>query len=152
MTEKTEHPKVDKSAWGDGPWQSEPDRAEWKDEATGLPCLAVRGPGGHWCGYVAVAPEHPLHGKDYNEADCAVHGGLTYASECAGQICHVPAPGEPDNVWWFGFDCAHCDDMSPAWRHAFSAEYRRLVKQKYRTLDYVKVNCTELARQLHASC
>ena len=26
---------VDKSAWGDGPWQDEPDKEQWPDEATG---------------------------------------------------------------------------------------------------------------------
>lgn len=69
MTAVTE--PVDKSSWGDGPWQQEPDRAEWTHR--GLPCLAV-------------------------------HGGLTYSDRCHDDICHVPAPGEPDDVWWFGFD------------------------------------------------
>ena len=55
-----------------------------------------------------------MHGKDYNALDVEVHGGLTYAGECSGSICHVPKPGEPDNVFWFGFDCAHAYDLSPA--------------------------------------
>jgi hypothetical protein len=33
---------IDKSSWGNGPWQTEPDKAQWQDEETGLPCLAVR--------------------------------------------------------------------------------------------------------------
>src|SRR4051794_33398699 len=48
-----------------------------------------------------------------------VHGGITFASGCQKSsdpsrgVCHVPEDGRPDDVWWFGFDCAHCDDLSP---------------------------------------
>lgn len=49
----------DKSGWGDGPWQKEPDKAQWLDEATRLPCLAVRNNvSGTLCGYVGVPPGH----------------------------------------------------------------------------------------------
>lgn len=57
---------VDKSAWGDGAWQSEPDKKQWKDPTTGLPCLIVRGSHGGWCGYVGVSPSHPAHGLSYD--------------------------------------------------------------------------------------
>lgn len=160
---------VDKSEWGVGPWTTEPDRAEWRH--AGLPCLAVRGPefSGHWCGYVAVPPGHPLHGKGYSEIDhdLAVHGGLTYAHECAGHVCHVPKPGEPADVWWFGFDCAHAGDLSPAYRakylthgypfrsdpydHAKAvAAHDWTVEDVYRTLDYVQAEANRLAEQLAA--
>lgn len=42
-----------------GPWDSEPNRVEWKH--AGVPCLAVRNQFGAWCGYAAVPPGHPLH-------------------------------------------------------------------------------------------
>ncbi len=120
-----EHPRWgDKSEWGFGPWVGEPDRVEWRIPGTmhGLVCLAVRGPNGSWCGYVGVPPGHPAHGQDYttieSAADLRVHGGLTFADKCqtheGAQVCHVPEPGEPDNVWWLGFDCAHSGDYSPA--------------------------------------
>jgi hypothetical protein len=32
----------DKSYWGEGPWQHEPDKMQWTDDDTGLPCLIVR--------------------------------------------------------------------------------------------------------------
>lgn len=108
MTTDTKPYVVDKAGWGDGPWHAEPDRVEW--EHAGLPCLAVRGPAGAWCGYAAVPPAHPLHGKSTEDIDVEVHGGLTYANRCQGHICHVPKPGEPDDVYWFGFDCAHSGD------------------------------------------
>lgn len=157
--------KFDKSAWGVGPWNDEPDRLDF--EHAGLSCLLHRGPGGHWCGYAAVPPAHPLHGKGYSDdaVDVNVHGGLTYASECDGAICHVPKPGEPDNVWWFGFDCAHSGDFSPrhgnygvgagypwpekAYDHAqaMSAVDDWHV-EKYRDVAYVRAETERLAEQL----
>ncbi len=113
---------VDKSTWGDGPWQSEPDRLEFRvPELPTLACLMVRGPMGSWCGYVGVPPGHPAHGKDDGELDLKVHGGLTYAAPCMVEsargpealVCHVPQPGESDDVWWLGFDCGHAWDVSP---------------------------------------
>lgn len=113
MSEQTEHPPVDKSTWGDGPWQTEPDRIEW--EHAGRPCLMVRNDRqGFWCGYAAVDPGHPFHGKHYDVPDAEVHGGLTYADACGGHVCHIPKPGQPDDVWWFGFDCGHYMDVAPA--------------------------------------
>jgi len=41
---------LDKSTWGPGPWQEEPDKVQWQDPQTGSVCLAVRGPMGGWCG------------------------------------------------------------------------------------------------------
>lgn len=213
-----EYRSVDKSDWGDGAWQQEPDKKQWQDEATGLPCLIVRGPGGALCGYVGVAPGHPLHGKDYSDCvfpdrhedhekdgtwhyNCApqgvleAHGGITFAHGCAEidqdawarakvryekaeaeakkfrhgdsaeflrdvgpvigsfetwaeyqrgrTICHIGAPGEPDHVWWFGFDCAHLGDYSPKCeRRSYSGD------DVYRTLEYVTEQVTSLAAQL----
>jgi len=119
-----DHPRWgDKSAWGAGPWVGEPDRVEWRIGGAlhGLVCLAARGPSGSWCGYVGVPPGHPAHGKGYDAVhelrELDVHGGLTFAAPCdVGEhavICHVPEPGEPDAVWWLGFDCAHAWDYSP---------------------------------------
>jgi hypothetical protein len=131
-----EYRTQDKSTWGDGPWQSEPDKAVWVDEATGLDCLIVRNHHGALCGYVGVAEGHPWFGRGYSEClehgpDCEaswehdntgevnVHGGLTFSGPCAESedpsvhICHQPQPGRPEKVWWFGFDCLHAWDISP---------------------------------------
>lgn len=138
---------VDKSAWPAGPWRKEPDRVSF--EHAGLPCLLRRQmSSGHWCGYVAVPPGHPLHGKPYDDADARVHGGLTYSDECMGDpetgICHVPKPGEPDNVWWFGFDCAHYGDKSyfaeEVCSHFFEGDYW--------DVDMVMHETRQLAEQL----
>lgn len=145
--------------WPSGPWDKEPDKVQWPDKATGLPCLAVRNHHGNWCGYVGLPPGHPLHGKDYNELDhinINVHGGLTFADKCSpgateGQgICHVPGPGEPEHVWWLGFDCAHYMDCSPQ-DALFSRQLGNPGKLGiYRTLRYVKNQCRRLAKQLTA--
>lgn len=33
---------IDKSAWPRGAWDDEPDKVQWQDPATGLPCLIDR--------------------------------------------------------------------------------------------------------------
>jgi hypothetical protein len=80
--ENLEYRTIDKSAWGRGPWQSEPDKMQFTDEATGLPCLIVRGPSGALCGYVGVGKSHPYFEKDYDDCGVSVHGGLTFARFC----------------------------------------------------------------------
>lgn len=138
--------------WPAGPWDQEPDKVQWPDPDTGLPCLAVRGPVGAWCGYVGVPPGHPYHGVDYHQVPADVHGGLTFSDKCAAEgddpahgICHIPGPGEPHDVWWLGFDCAHWHDIAPAVIERMPFRHEQ---QTYRTLGYVKAECTSLARQL----
>lgn len=150
---------IDKSSWGEGPWQDEPDKLQWQDPTTGLPCLIVRGPTGALCGYVGVSPGHPLFGTGYDHVgDVEVHGGLTFAGPCSEGadesrgICHRAGPDE-DSVWWFGFDCAHAWDLTPM-RHpelvatGYYERFPKAVDEVYRGLDYVKAEVTNLATQL----
>jgi hypothetical protein len=144
--------------WPSGEWDGEPDKVHWKDQQTGLDCLAVRNPrAGNWCGYVAVREGHPAFESSYGSVDVDVHGGLTFAGFCQetdGEhrgVCHVPYPGDPDRVWWLGFDCAHAWDYSP--RDAQLAIegsdcFRQGYDEHYRTLPYVKLECRKLAAQL----
>lgn len=120
--ENREWTTIDKSEWGDGPWQNEPDKVQWIDQVTGLPCLIHRGPSGALCGYVGVFSSHAAYGLDYDNVDLGdyyPHGGLTFASRCNPEatdedgICHVVEPGDDGDVWWFGFDCAHGGDVMP---------------------------------------
>jgi hypothetical protein len=147
--------------WPAGPWDGEPDKVQWADEATRLPCLAVRNEVlGHWCGYVGVPPDHPLYGKDYSDGDARdleAHGGITFAASCQSGddesrgICHVPDSGEEDHVWWFGFDCAHAGDWSPT-NEKHSRKRGGVFSQSgyetYKTLAYVQKECETLAEQL----
>ena len=196
---------VDKSEWPRGEWDQEPDKIQWQDEATGLPCLIVRGPVGALCGYVGVPSGHPLHGKDYDNVSLEAHGGITFASGCAKvgdrakwelwkqrllarrgeaktyprgdaarylkewadglesyeawaercearSVCHRVPPGEPDDIWWFGFDCAHAGDFTPAYERSekLGAPTGWGSFVEYRNLDYVSAECRELAKQLAA--
>lgn len=134
---------IDKSQWGEGPWQNEPDAVRWTDDDTGYTCLILRGPKeiGHLCGYVGVPSGHPAFGKDYDNVDVDVHGGLTYAGHNAPNQDH-------DRYYWLGFDCAHAGDLCPAivaWQHD---GYGKDVV--YRNLAYVTAECQSLAKQLKA--
>lgn len=211
-----EYHTIDKSTWPNGPWKAEPDKIQWTDEATGLPCIARRVPhSGAWCGYVGISSNHLLHGQsesifrelengeiEYEYLDLSVHGGITFTGGCqnhdalwhqhqqyaqkapdeakrypkgdaaqflaewgpllsdrpawevrvqATAICHVPAPGEPDDIWWFGFDCAHAGDRMPGMEAALRSIGGRSLPHcgdVYRDLAYVKAECASLARQL----
>ena len=139
--------KIDRSSWPPGPWDDEPeDKVEWRDTATGMPCLAVRGEFGAWCGYVGVAPGHSAYGVHCSDVDVEVHGGLTYANTCRGNICHEPRPGEPADVWWLGFDCAHSWDVVP--RMLALACGSIFHDATYKRLAYVRQECARVAQQL----
>jgi hypothetical protein len=143
--------------WGAGEWDNEPDKLQWTT-AAGLPGLIVRNRSGALCGYAAVPPGHMLHGVDYGDTEAklpdGVHGGLTYSGACSGVICHVPAPGEPDHVHWFGFDCSHAYDISPGtyafWRMRGEAPILCEPESRYRDLAYVRREVESLAAQLAA--
>lgn len=128
--------------WPAGEWINEPDRDEWRHE--GFPCLIVRNHGGALCGYVGVSPGHPWYRQHYHDVDASPHGGLTYSDSCQGAICHVPAPGEPDNVWWLGFDCAHSGDLSPG---MLALGFRSMEYASYRDINYVRREVNKLAEQ-----
>jgi hypothetical protein len=84
---------------------------------------------------------------------------VCYADACSPPICHVPEPGKPDDVWWFGFDCAHAFDRSPGmdaflkitgfeWpEHPEQPVYFR---RTYKTLAYVQERANALAEWLAA--
>ena len=137
-----------RETWGPGPWESEPNRVVW--EHAGFPCIAHRGMGA-WCGYVGVPPGHLFHGKGYDDVNgiIEIHGGLTYADKCKNHICHTPKPGEPDDLWWFGFDCAHAGDKIPGFPLFSDAPMFR-DDDHYWTLEDVQEETNNLAEQLRA--
>lgn len=144
-----------------GPWSTEPKKVQWVDRHTNLPCLIVRNPIGALCGYAGVYEGHPLYKQGYSDpevSDISVHGGLTFAGPCMKAedhsefVCHIPEPGTSDDVWWFGFDCAHWNDLMPGMlalreimpKYDVGLDYRNV----YRDMDYVKHEVATLARQL----
>lgn len=129
-------------------------------EHCGLKCVVVFQDMGHRCGYVGVTKDHPFYGAFYDDetiSNIDVHGGITYASDGGGQY-----PIESD-LWWFGFDCAHWQDLSD---HKAALKYfphltetimlRKKVDDAYktkhgvvRTIKYVREQCRILAEQLY---
>jgi hypothetical protein len=172
---------IPRIGWGPGPWDGEPDRFEWVDDATGFPCLVVRHPlFGSLCGYVAVPPGNPFWGLD-RTADPVrgldVHDNVTYAASCMDVadipegaqesewfhpellVCHVPEPGQPDDVWWLGFAASHHTDVQPGadarLRDSGGADIldrinsaRGPFRRRYRGLDFMRGECARLAAQL----
>lgn len=159
---------IDKSGWGDGPWQTEADKVQYTDAATGFPALVVRSHHtGALCGYVGVGPDHPAYGKPYDDVHVDVHGGLTFADHChefegseLRGICHTVEDGESDDIWWLGFDCGHLGDRMPG----MEATMRKLGSgwpgmmddpftgrpSTYKTMGFVGEENCNLARQLKA--
>lgn len=182
MTERKLRGLVPREGWAPGPWDEEPDRVDWIDEDTGYPCLVTRHYfTGNLCGYVAVPPGHPLHGVAWGEdatAGLYAHRGVNYSAPCmevgempAGAwegsrellVCHVPEPGQPDDVWWFGFDCGHAFDSQPGRDARMRDLDMRLgqieeelpedhpLRRRYAPLPYVRAECRSLAAQLAAA-
>jgi hypothetical protein len=168
-----------------GPWSNEPKKVQWVDTNTQLPCIIVRGPMGALCGYVGIYRSHPWHGVAYStctvrcgkdwcyehspEGILTVHGGITFSSPCSHHedessgICHIPEPGTPDDVWWFGFDCSHAYDVTPAllrFKDSFEGFKKDFKKRTsvsildresvYRDMKYVKTEIARLASQLRS--
>jgi hypothetical protein len=144
--------------FGPGPWENEPDKVQYYDSEFDFTCLIVRNHMGGLCGYVGIPEGHPLYGKDYGSfPSIEVHGGITYSDFCqkSGHICHIPFPGEPDNVWWVGFDCSHAWDLVPQMQMIFKEHGRTFGKfsllgaeNSYKDIDYVKNEIKDLCRQL----
>lgn len=156
--------EVDESRkrWGSGPWDNEPDRIV--GTALSFATLMVRGPSGHWCGYVGVPKGHPAYGHGYDDlSDIEVHGGLTYSEKCSGHVCHVT--DEPDDLWWFGFDCAHSGDQVPSTQNFFKETFKEMpegtlkeamsrlathkMQDTYRDVAFVQWEILKLAEQLN---
>jgi len=155
---KTWH-HMDKSKWKDGPWNNEPDKAQWV--YNGLDCLIVRNHYGALCGYVGVPESSQYFEKHYDQVheaiDLDVHGGLTFANKCRPHpegdhkgICHIEEGAANKTVWWLGFDCAHAWDYSPrdSERENENPIFRQNPEDIYRNFSYVKTEVEYLARQL----
>jgi hypothetical protein len=145
--------KVDKSTWGAGAWQDEPDRVDFV--AWGFAALALRHPAhGHWCGYVGVPAGHPLYEKEAQDIEglANFHGGINYTAKCSGLICHTPGPGMPDDVWWIGGDFGHWFDLSPGREARWPGEAAAApLPARYCELPYVRAHIERLALQLRCA-
>ena len=128
----------------------------------GYKCACVFNAGGYRCGYVAVDESHPYYKMDYtddgpNEVMC--HWGLTYSGE--GRHLY----DDFDDLWWFGFDCGHCEDgmdCDTALRYGLisGVEYNVGMEMQealnmdenvtVKTKEFVEENCKMIVEQLIA--
>lgn len=128
-------------------------------------CVVKRTSMGHFCGYVGVTKKSVLYGQYYYTSDVkpdeeddsgfqtveltdvqskindiSVHGGLTYSNT---NLYSVDIFG--DEIWWFGFDCAHYNDAN-------LYELDSLLSLKdtsvYRDFDYTEEQVKLLSDQL----
>ena len=130
---------------------------------------------GHRCGYVGVPEGHPLHGVSYNEHTPNVrpvgaaepfgkrgilslltadmeHQRLDIIFDVHGSLTFSNTRKDGGALWWFGFDCAHSDDLpSPEWIAKQSAVMKGLYSHRdgeHRSLDYCVQECESLAQQI----
>ena len=118
--------------------------------SNGLMCVCLQNLNvGHRCGYVGVPRSHPLYENEHSYIDgIDVHGGLSYS----GGGPEYPIPN-PNDLWWFGFDCCHVGDRpDPALLGPERARREaELCADKYGTVkteEYVVAECEKLAKQL----
>lgn len=149
----------ERDQWGDGPWQDEPDKLVWVDDATGLDCMIVRNTLGALCGYVGVPEGHPWYGSDPFAIDALVHGGLNFGEPCVpgvvegdAAVCHDPARGATANPYWVGFDCGHGADRCPITEATLrTIGFDRSPYGTYRDVAYVRDQVAVLAVQAKAA-
>jgi len=123
-------------------WEQEPDRVEF--EHCGFKCLIVRQPESkHLCGYVGLPRWHPYYGRDYDDIDVDVHGGLTFSREGIGETWDK-------GFWYLGFDCAHGGDLIPG-HTKFSKKLGLELGEVYRNIEYVRKETMQLAEQMTAT-
>lgn len=134
---------VNKSNWKKGPWDREPDKLQWIDEETGLPCLIVRDASGALGGYIGVFQGHPFFQKHHQVVPIWVHGGLKYSDFCQTEdehgISYISDAGRRERFWWFGFTCTQLEDCCPASGSACG---------KYRDVAFVQQEIQDMAQQI----
>lgn len=112
-------------------WESEPD--EINENIHGYNIQIKRHKSlKHLCGYVLLKNTHSCYGKQYNNINVRVHGGLTYS--------------EKDGEYWkIGFDCAHDGDLVPGFT---DLGFSSFADGKYKNINYVKMELARLIEQL----
>jgi hypothetical protein len=151
--------KIDRAGWPAGEWDTEADRYEWRSRE--LPCLILRNSMGGLCGYVGIPAGHPWHvqpSSDDLDSVVSVHGGITFMHRgCSENVCHVPQPGETEDLLWVGFDCCHAGDALPV-RAMMERKYAAVRDalpyerfETYRNITYVRAEVESLVEQVMAA-
>ena len=157
-------PKMDKMvAWGPGPWVDKPDKIQWPDKVTGLPCLVVRNHSGAWCGYVGVSEEHPHFGRVFETVSVTVHGGLRVlrllpaTRTRSGRRFRLSCCGggrKRSGVVARVRLCSRLGRSARAWRSLLKGNLfntPELLGRVYRAVDYAREECRKLALQVQSA-
>lgn len=115
-------------------------------------CVIVGFSLGHRCGYVGISKNHRYYGKDYDDLQLYVHGGLTYSKL-------NPEFSIKSDKWWIGFDCMHREDgkdfdlirelsLVEEYEYILDLEKRFPTGGIVRTIDFVENECKKLIDQL----
>lgn len=86
-----------------------------------------------------------------------VHGSLTYSG--GESLYPILTVSQISPRWWFGFDCAHCDDSKDwesvrkyfpehQWRTLWEIDQEYPTRDAVRTQEYVESECRNLADSL----
>lgn len=73
-----------------------------------------------------------------------VHWGITFSDFITALAYEINE--EDKELWGFGFDCTHCDDISITTSQEVAQA--PLFEVTYKTLEYVKNQCEKMAKQL----
>lgn len=133
---------ADRSAWRPGPWDDEPDKVQWIDEATGFHCIVLR-QASHWCGYVGLPAGHPWREGEAPDGVPGVRAEINYGpNPCSddGMICHDVE--HEDDVHWLGFDVA--SGSQEPWECLGDRSWNSA--RPYHDLAYVRSATTNLAK------
>ena len=133
--------------------EQEGDSKFWRKD--GYYCLIMRTPElKTLCGYVGVPRASTLYGhdvfsnsktkiqKDINKI--RVHGGLTFSGKFEKKE-GLPFESLSSDIWWFGFDTAHFQDLVPS-MELFPAMQRK--NMQYRDIKYVETEVNNLLSQI----
>lgn len=67
-------------------------------------------------GYVLIPQESHLHGKNYDDIDVYVHGGLTFSEIVDAEMIEAFGLHKDDEgQWCVGFDTVHYGDILAMW-------------------------------------
>ncbi len=102
---------------------------------------------GYANGYVAVPPEHPYFGADYDDVPVSVHGGLTFGATVESirkdnweNLEFLDGNTElPDGYWVFGFDTMHFNDSLTNWSRERCVEETLNLKKQLEDLTTSKI-------------
>lgn len=155
VTIELAHRVFDKSEWGSGPWQDEPDLIVWHSmiEPERYLCQIMRNSCGSLCGYVTIPTGHPAHGLDLGAAHgLSAHRGVDFNG-----------PAVESGGWTFGFHTGYAFDIQPLMDHRLRRQGLRPVREEpgcdlsefgmgeeYRTVAYVRSEVEALSAQLVA--